>query len=248
MSDPIFLPLEYHSNNRSDSSNIIDRYLNQKIDFANRRIALSYIHFSDIFHNVSLKNGNNKLKYRTPYDENVVEVTFQDGTFTFRDYNNFLHFNMKKNSHYKIDGTGTEVYGISLSVNAVFNVLSFRIENGYELIIDEDGTAEFLGVVKGEYKADFNGQNIPNVTMSNDIMFVHCSVVDNGIVPEASDVIFTCPINKNFGEHVNIVPNEKRYLKCTNANTQSIKIMLTTQAGVPLNINEHRWGIGLDII
>lgn len=248
MSDPIFLPLEYFANNRSSSSNVIDRYLNQKIDFTNRKIAVSYIHFYDIFHNVSEKNGNNKLKYKSP-DGESTEVTFQDGTFTYRDYNNFLHFFMKAAGHLNVDNeTGDEKYGISVSVNSVFNVLSFRIQSGYVLVVDSDGTSDFLGVDKGEYSEDFNGQHFPNITMSNDTMFVHCSVVDNSIVPEVNDVIFTCPINKNFGEHVSIVPNEKRYLKCNSENTQNIKITLTTQSGTPLEMTERKWGIGLDII
>lgn len=140
-----------------------------------------------------------------------------------------------------------EQYGISIAVNTVFNVLSFRIQDGFSLIVDSDGTSEFLGVSKGEYNHDFNGQHIPNITMSYDTMFVHCNVVNNSIIPEVNDVIFTCPINKSFGQHVNFIPNEKRYLKCTNANTQNIKITLTTQNGLPIHMNEKKWGIGVDI-
>ncbi len=226
MSDPIFLPLEFSLNNKSETSNVIDRYLNGKIDFTERSIAVSYIHFYDTFHNVSEANGNNKLKYKSP-DQKVNDITFSNGTFTFRDYNNYMHFYMKKNGYFRFDeATGTDIFGISLAVNTVFNVLSFRIQSGFSLIVDKDGTSEFLGVKKGEYSVDFNGQQIPNITMSRDTMFVHCSVVDNSIIPEVNDVIFTCPINKNFGQHVNIVPSEKRYLKCTKANTQNIKITL----------------------
>jgi hypothetical protein len=247
MSDPVFLPLEYYLNNRSDASNVIDRYLNEKIDLTGRNIALSYIHFYDVFRNVSQANENAKLKYVAPNQE-TYEVIFPDGTYTYRDYNNYLHFQMKRNGHFRMqEMAGTEIYGISIAVNTVLNVLSFRIEEGYILLIEDDGTSEFLGVHKGEYATNFNGQIIPNITMSNDTMFVHCNVVDNSIIPEVNDVIFTCPINKYFGQHVNIVPNEKRYLKCTNAHTQTIKITLTTQAGAPLTMTERKWGIGLDI-
>lgn len=247
MKDPIFLPLEYQQNNRSDVSNVIDRYLGEKIDFTDRSIALSYIHFYDIFHNVSESNGNNKLKYKAPGGQ-MVEVIFPDGTYTYRDYNNYFHFEMKRGGHSWIDqASGAEVYGITLLVNAVLNVLSLRIEPDYSFIVEKDGASNFLGIDIGEYSSDFNGQHIPNITMSNDTMFVHCSVVDNSFIPEVNDVIFTCPINMTFGQHVNIVPNEKRYLKCTNANTQNIRITLTTQSGVPLNMNEKRWGLGLDI-
>jgi hypothetical protein len=245
MSDPIFLPLEYFSNNRSNASNVIDRYLNTKMDLTGRSIAVSYIHFYDAFHNVSEASDNNKLKYKT-HDNNVFDVVFPDGTYTYRDFNNYLHFEMKKNSHTKIVN-GTEQFGIGIIVNTVFNVLSFRFQDGYSLIVDSEGTSEFLGVDKGEYNSDFNGQRIPNITMSNDTMYIHCSVVNNSIISEFNDVIFTCPINTSFGQHVNFIPNEKRYLKCTNANTQNIKITLTNQKNEPLLMTERKWGIGLDV-
>ena len=247
MKDPILLPIEYHQNNRSEASNVIDRYLGEKIDFTDRSIALSYIHFYDTFHNVSESNGNNRLKYKTP-DGETHEIVFPDGTYTYRDYDNYIHFEMKRNGHSKFDEVaGAEIYGIVIFINVVLNVLSIRIEPGYQLLVEYRGTSDFLGIDTGVYTADFNGQHIPNITMSNDTMFIHCSLVDNSYIPEVNDVIFTCPINMAFGQHVNIVPNEKRYLKCTNANTQNIKITLTTQAGVPLNMNEKRWGLGLDI-
>lgn len=244
MADPIFLPLEYFANNRSQESNTIDRYLNDKIDFAGRSIAVSYLHFYDSFQNVSERNGNNKLKYK--YGDNIYEVMFQDGTYTYKDYDNFLHFAMKRNGHVKVV-EGIEQYGISILVNTVYNALSVRIWNGYTLLIESHKVAEFLGINIGEYSKDFNGQNIPNITMSNDTMFVHCNIVDNSLIPEFSDVVFTCPMNRQFGVHVNFIPNEKRYLKCTNACTQNIKIWLTNQCGVPLNMAELKWGIGIDI-
>jgi hypothetical protein len=60
--DSYFLPLEYLSKNRSSSLNTIERYLNDKIDFTTRYLALSYIHFYDCIQNVTAENGNNILK------------------------------------------------------------------------------------------------------------------------------------------------------------------------------------------
>jgi hypothetical protein len=245
--NPIFLPLEFQSNNRSCQNNVIDRYLNDKTDFTGRRIAVSYIHFTDTFHNISDRYGNNKLKYAL--DGEIFEIIFPDGTYSFADYNNYLHFQMKLNGHYTISGeSGVEIYGINISVNTVFSCLSLRILENYSLIIDSNATARFLGINTGSYNSDFNSQNTPDITMGLDTMFVHCSVVNNSIIPEYNTVIFTCPINKKFGENVNFIPNEKRFLTCTNSNTQNLKIWLTNQEGSDINFVENRWGIGIDII
>lgn len=243
---PIFLPLENQNNNRSSSTNVIDRYLSDKIDFNNRQIAVSYVHFFDTFHNVSAFFNNNKLKYS--YEDKIYVVTFPNGTYTYKDFDNYLHFVMRNNGHYVMDDDKNEIFGINFMVNSVFNCLSVRIEAKYKLIIETENMSRFLGIDIGTYNADFNSQRNPDITMGYDTMFVHCSVVNNSIIPEFNTVIFTCPINKQFGTHVNYIPNEKRYLNCTNTSAQNIKIWLTNQEGKDINFVEKRWGIGIDLL
>lgn len=239
--EPIFLPLESKS-----QSHVLERYLGDRFDFTSRYIALRYIHFYDTIHNVTDEFENNCLKYT--FDNKMFAVQFPNGTYTFGDYNNYLHFTMKRNGHFKTDpATKIEIYGISLLVNSVYNVISVRIAVGYELIVDTNGTADFLGIAKGAYNTDLQGQNNPNITMSNDMLFVRCNIVNNSLIPEYNDVIFACALNEHFGQHVSIIPSSKSFLKCTKASTQSIKIYLTNQDGKPIKFVENKWGIGLDI-
>lgn len=245
---PIFLPLESQSRNRSSQQNAIERYIPDKIDFTGKYLALSYFHFFDTIHNVTEENGNHLIKYMAPGDNNVYAVFFPNGTYTFKDYNGFVHYTMRNNKHYMIDeNTKFEQYGINFIVNAVYNVISVRISAGYTLIIDQEGTSAFLGISMGTYTEDFNGQANPNITMDNDLMLIHCNLVSNGLVPEFSDVIFTCPINQRFGQHVNVIPSEKRFLKCSSTCTQMIKMHLTNQDGKEIKLVEPKWGLGLDI-
>lgn len=243
----LFIPLENKQNNRSAQSNTIDRHLNQKIDFSDKKVALSYIHFYDTFYNISNKFNNNKIKY--VYDNIDYEINFPDGTYTYKDFNNYLHFKMRNNNHYDLDKeTGIENYPIDIVVNSVYSCLSVVIHEGFTLVIESDGISRFLGIDLGKYENDFNSQKIPDITMGFDTMFVHCNIVDNSIIPEYNSVIFTCPMNRKFGEHINITPNEKRYLNCNNSNTQNIKIWLTNQDGIPIEFVENKWGIGLDVM
>ena len=243
----IFLPLENTQHNKSSQNNTIDRYLNQKIDFTGKKISLSYIHFYDTFHNISRNNNNRQLKYM--FKDEQFEVEFPDGTYSYKDFDNFLHFVMKKNSHYEVSKeSGIEIYPINIIVNTVYSCLSVRINENYALIIETEEMSRFLGINIGKYNADFNSQKIPDITMGFDVCFVHCNIVDNSVIPEYNTVIFTCPINKNVGQNVNITPNEKRFLNCSNANTQNIKIWLTNQDGKIIYFVENKWGIGLDIV
>ena len=196
--NPIFLPLENLNNNRSSHSNTIDRYLNEKIDFTGKSIAVSYIHFYDTFHNISSQLDNNKLKYI--YNNIEYEVIFPNGTYTYKDIDNYMHFSMKKNGHVTLDKeTNSEIYGVNFIVNTVFTCLSVRIQEKYILIVESEGISRFLGINVGRYEADFNSPKIPDITMGFDTMFIHCSVVNNSLIPEFNTVIFTCPINKNLG-------------------------------------------------
>lgn len=239
--EPIFLPLESKSTN-----SVLERYLGDKIDFSNRYIALQYIHFYDTIHNVTEEFDNNRLSYN--YKGVIYSVRFPNGTYTFKDYNNYFHFAMKQKGHFEIDEkTKSEIYGIDLIVNPVYNVISVRIKEPYKLLIDSPGVSSFLGIDKGPYSYDFQGQHNPNITMSNDMIFVHCNIVNNSLIPEYNDVIFACPLNEHFGRHVTIIPNSKSFLKCTKASTQSIRIYLTNQDGVPIKFVENKWGVGLEI-
>jgi hypothetical protein len=239
--EPIFLPLESKSTN-----SVLERYLGDKVDFTNRFIALQYIHFYDTIHNVTQEFGNNRLEYNL--NGVVYTIHFPNGTYTFKDYNNYLHFTMKQKGHFQIDEkTKTEIYGIDFVVNPVYNVISVRIKENYTLLLNSDGLSNFLGIKKGQYRFDFQGQNNPNITMGNDMLFVHCNIVNNSLIPEYNDVIFACPLNERFGSHVTIIPNSKSFLKCSKASTQSIKIHLTNQDGVPIKFVENKWGVGLEI-
>ena len=239
--NPIFLPLE-----NKHKSHSLEKYLGEKINFAGRFIAVRYIHFYDTIHNVTAEFGNNTLKYS--FKGEMFSVVFPDGTYTFKDFNNYLHFAMKQNGHFGVDGaTKAELFGISLIVNSVYNIVSVRITENYQLIIDSAETSNFLGIEKGTYSSDFQGQGNPNITMGNDMLFVHCNVVNNSLIPEFNDVIFACAINENFGKHVTVIPSSKSFLQCTNASTQSLKVYLTNQDGKPINFVENKWGVGLEI-
>ena len=71
-----------------------------------------------------------------------------------------------------------------------------------------------------------------------EIVLVHCNLVYNNY-QQASKVLFTFVLNKQFGQLITITPHSPTMLKTTNAEFSFIEIWFTDQNNIPLEIEEN---------
>ena len=70
------------------------------------------------------------------------------------------------------------------------------------------------------------------------IVFIYCNLV-NSNYQQASKVLFTFALNKQFGQLITITPHSLTMLKTTNAEFSFTEIWFTDQNNRPLEIEDN---------
>ena len=81
-----------------------------------------------------------------------------------------------------------------------------------------------------------SGEDVPNLE-SVEVVLLHCNLVNDSYW-QASKVLFTFVLNKQFGQLITISPHVLTMLKTTNAEFQSIQVCFTDQNNRPLEIED----------
>ena len=71
-----------------------------------------------------------------------------------------------------------------------------------------------------------------------EVVLVHCNLVNNKY-QQASKVLFTFVLNKQFGQLITIAPHSPTMLKTTNAESSFIEIWFTDQNNRPLKMEDN---------
>ena len=87
----------------------------------------------------------------------------------------------------------------------------FKIELGYYLELLTPETMKLLGSTKSKITKDKNGENFPNLEIT-DMVLVHCNTANNNY-QEKSRVLYTYVPNKSFGELLDISSKNFIFLK-----------------------------------
>ena len=95
---------------------------------------------------------------------------------------------------------------------------------------------KLLGSTKKDVDKDKDGEDVPKLE-SVEVVLVHCHLVNNSY-QQASKVLFTFVLNKQFGQLITISPHVLTMLKTTNAELQSIQVWFTDQNNRPLEIED----------
>lgn len=90
------------------------------------KIALNSIHIYYSWRNILSSLGNNTFSYI--FNGTTYPVVFPDGFYSISDINDYLHFVMKSNGHYLVNGDGDEVYYITIQENPVYYSFTFTFD------------------------------------------------------------------------------------------------------------------------
>ena len=95
---------------------------------------------------------------------------------------------------------------------------------------------KLLGSTKKDVDQDTDGDNVPK-SESVEVVLVHCNLVNNNY-QQASKLLFTFVLNKQFGQLITIAPHSLTMLNTTNRELSSIEVWFTDQNSKPLEIED----------
>ena len=95
---------------------------------------------------------------------------------------------------------------------------------------------KLLETTKKEANKYKDGEDVPKLE-SVQIVLTHCNLVNN-IYQQATKVLFTFVLNKQFGQLITISPHSLTVLKTINAEFQSMQLRFTDQNNRPLEIED----------
>ena len=95
---------------------------------------------------------------------------------------------------------------------------------------------KLLETTKKEANKYKDGEDVPKLE-SVQIVLTHCNLVNN-IYQQATKVLLTFVLNKQFGQLITISPHSLTVLKTINAEFQSMQLRFTDQNNRPLEIED----------
>ena len=113
----------------------------------------------------------------------------------------------------------------------------FKIKTGYKLELLSRETMKLLGSTKKDVDQDTDGDNVPK-SESVEVVLVHCNLINNSY-QQASKLLFTFVLNKQFGQLITIAPQSLTMLNTTNRELSSIEVWFTDQNSKPLEIEDN---------
>ena len=95
-------------------------------------------------------------------------------------------------------------------------------------------TMKLLGSTESKIAKDKNGENIPNLEIT-EVVLVHCNIVNNNYQQDSRN-LYTFVPNKPFSSLLEISPKNYIFSRIFNSEFQEIKVWFTDQNSQPLEI------------
>ena len=97
---------------------------------------------------------------------------------------------------------------------------------------------KLLGSTKNKINKDKNGENVPNLEIT-EVVLIHCNNVVNNDYEQDSRVLHTFVPNKPFGSLLEISPINHIFLKTFNSQYDEMKVWFTDQNSKPLKMEDR---------
>ena len=192
--DPIFMNSK---NNLTSYPPRLLMNLQDKISLkrSDKYLPLSNLSIYEPGRNIKKSYKNNTFKI--PASTWNEEFELPDGSYSYQIFKITLNISTKKH------GENTDNLSISINVNIVQNIISFRIKTGYYLEPLTNETIKLLASNKSKMKIkDENGENVLHLEIVG-VVLVHCNIVNNDYQQD-SRVLYTSLSDKTFGQLLDI--------------------------------------------
>ena len=225
--DTMFMNSE---NSRNPEYHVLTLKLTDKLDLrrGQKTVALSNLSIYYTWNNIKSSYNNNKFKMSAPTWSEEFELS--DGSYIVSDIQDYFEYILKKHNE-SVDNPSIRIY-----VNKIKNRITFKIKNGYYLVLLTPETMKMLGSTVSKITKDKNGENVPHLEIV-ELILVHCNLLNNDY-QQNSRILYTFVPNKIFGSLLEILPSNHFFLKIFNSEFQEIKVWFTDQTSKPLEVED----------
>ena len=183
-------------NSRTSEYYVLVLKFTDKLDLRRdqKSVALSNLSIYYTWKNIKSSYNNNKFKISAPTWSDELELL--DGSYSISDIQDYFEYIFKKHSE-NADNPSITIY-----VNKIENIITFKIKNGYYLELLTPETIKLLGSTESKIPKDKNGENVPPLD-TVELVLVHCNLVNNDYQQD-SRILYTFVPNKPFGSLLEI--------------------------------------------
>ena len=159
------------------------------------KVALQKLQSTYSWHNIEASRGNNQVRYSMDAGTTWKTITFNNGTYSYSDMNEYIHTVMKINGDYTTVSS-VDVFAVNLSFSLSTFKVNFHIDVGCKFDIFSVGFGTLIGFPAGGILTGslsvISSTTLPDITNSIDNIYVHCSMVMDSVIDGfAGDVLFT---------------------------------------------------------
>ena len=240
---------------------------NNYISGSHHRVSLKSLVVYYSWFNVTAAKQNNVFSYIWS-NGTTYQVVLDDGTWSYTDFQAYLHQVMKMNNHYLIDPTGKDQFFISIAANSVFYRISLSITPvpaslpanwtapaGFvfpavattpSLIVPATEIQSYLGFNAGTYPSvpqsglyQVNGTSAPQVTSSSSLMIMSNLAYNEYAPNQATVATFNLIPGTAPGSLISVVPFYQDWIPVQpNKSFQYIDLFLVDQLSRPVKIED----------
>lgn len=205
------------------------------------------------WNNVSSKLNTNKFVYKIPYNSTYIEKWFYipDGAYDMYSLNEYITQELASRGHCPLDASGNRIldpitgkYQNNIELRANLATLKFiwyiRPGCDYKIMTNTDLSMRLLGFNSTELTQTTEAPNDGNINLDFNTLAIHCSIVSESYVNgRQSDIIMTAVPKVPPGAQIVIEPNQTMYLPLNTSNIKQIRMQITDQRGVPLDLSNE---------
>ena len=129
-----------------------------------------------------------------------------------------------------LHGEKTVIPSIRIYINKIENRITSKINTGYYLELLTPETMKLLGSTKSKITKDENGQNAPNLEIT-EVVSVHGNIVNNSYQQNLR-VLYTFVPKKLFAHLLDVSPKNFIFLKIFDSEFLYIEVWFTDQNSV----------------
>ena len=153
--------------------------------------------------NIKKVYKNYKFEIPTPtWNEKFV---LPYGSYSVSDIQDYFKYNFKKRE------TVADDLSVKIYVNKIENGITFKIKTGHYLEVLMPETMKLLGSTKNKITKDENGENVPQLDIT-ELILVRSNIVNNSYQQD-SRVLYTFVPNRSFGQLLDVSPKNFIFLK-----------------------------------
>ena len=182
---------------------------------SNKNMALANLSIYYTWKNVKSTYNNNKFKISAPTFNETFDLP--DGSYNISEIQDYIEYIIKKHETIRQNAP------ILIYANTINNRIVFKIKSRYKLELLSSETMKLLGSTKDIIDADKNSENVPKLENFEEVVLVHCNLVNNAY-QQHFRVLFTFVPTKQYGQLIIISPKSLIFLKTMNTEFSDIDV------------------------